>query len=333
MVAAIADPGAQGIAQGLGNFGASEIVHFTGAKAYSPDAMAADLARLARDKKASAVLAAANSRGRDLMPRVAALLDSSPLSDCIELSMSNGRFSGLRPILAGKALARMACSKGVFCATLRPNVFKVREGAGSAAVQTLPAQSEQKLVVTDIAAKEGAKLDVKEAPVVVSGGRGLKEPQHFKMIEELAAAFGDAAVGASRAVVDAGWRPHSEQVGQTGKTVAPKLYIAVGISGAIQHLAGMRTSSVIVAINKDRDAPIFKVADYGIVGDAFEIVPFDARQCSARAPSVARHASAKAQVSCAYRLVSRVSPPKAEKREVGCPASQSSAFETSVRSW
>ncbi|MCP4963741.1 MAG: electron transfer flavoprotein subunit alpha/FixB family protein, partial [bacterium] len=148
------------------------------------------------------------------------------------------------------------------------------QGGGSApAVETQTLADAGKIRVTGLQAAAKAKLDVAEAPVVISGGRGLKDEETFGMLDNLADAFGDAAVGASRAVVDAGWRPHSEQVGQTGKTVSPKLYFAVGISGAIQHLAGMKTSGTIVAINKDADAPIFKVADYGIVGDAAEILP------------------------------------------------------------
>jgi electron transfer flavoprotein alpha subunit len=133
--------------------------------------------------------------------------------------------------------------------------------------------SAERIVVKEIVEGGKGKIDLGEAPIIIAGGRGLKAPENFKIVEDLAAAFGNAAVGATRAVTDDGWRPHTDQIGQTGRQVSPQLYVAVGISGAVQHLAGMRTSKTIVAVNKDKDAPIFKVADYGIVGDVFEVVP------------------------------------------------------------
>jgi electron transfer flavoprotein alpha subunit len=273
VVAVVAREGAKEAAASLGRFGAAKVVCLAGAPKHSPDALARDLARAVRDQEASAFLAAATSTGKDVAPRVAAELDATLFSDCTGFESQGGGFRVVRPWLAGKAIATLSCQAPVLCATTRPNAFAISESGGTAEILEIPASADGKAVVVSIAPKPGGKLDVKEAPVVVSGGRGMKGPEHFHLIEELAAAFGNAATGASRAVVDAGWRPHAEQVGQTGKTVAPKLYIAVGISGAIQHLAGMRTSKVIVAINKDADAPIFKVADFGIVGDAFEIVP------------------------------------------------------------
>jgi electron transfer flavoprotein alpha subunit len=270
--AVVAGAAADAAAAELGSFGAARVIVLQGGEG-SSDALASDLAAIAREQSAKAFFAAATSAGRDLAPRVAALLDSTLFSDCTALSAQGESFRAVRPWLAGKAIATLSSSAPVFCATTRPNVFAAAPSGGQAEIVARPASSGGKARVTGIAAKPGGKLDVKEAPVVVSGGRGMKAPENFGLIEELAAAFGNAATGASRAVVDAGWRPHSEQVGQTGKTVAPQLYVAVGISGAIQHLAGMRTSKVIVAINKDPDAPIFKIADYGIVGDAFEIVP------------------------------------------------------------
>lgn len=271
VVAVLCGEGAE--AAGSTATGAAKAVALTGQPEYSPDAVASAIAGLVTAEGAKAFLAAATYRGRDLSPRVAAHLDVTPFADCIELSADGDGFQVKRPWLAGKALATVGTSGAVLVATTRLNVFSATDGAAPAAVDTAAIEAEPKVKVTGLEAKADAKLDVKEAPVVVSGGRGLQESEHFKLIEDLAAAFGDAAVGASRAVVDLGWRPHGEQVGQTGKVVAPQLYIAVAISGAIQHLAGMRTSGVIVAINKDADAPIFKVADYGIVGDAFEIVP------------------------------------------------------------
>ncbi|MCK6445219.1 MAG: electron transfer flavoprotein subunit alpha/FixB family protein [Planctomycetes bacterium] len=262
----------EAVAPALAKHGADRVVVLKGDGRSSPDRTARDVAALVRETGAKACLAAASSSGKQLMPRIAAELDSTVFSDCTGLDLS-GTPKVVRPWLAGKLIATLESNAPVFCATLRPNTFGLREAPAAGEVVVKPSSNVLKAIVTAIEAKAGGKLDVKEAPVVVSGGRGMKGPEHFGLLEELAAAFGNAAVGASRAVVDAGWRPHSEQVGQTGKTVSPQLYVAVGISGAIQHLAGMRTSKVIVAINKDADAPIFKVADYGIVGDAFEVVP------------------------------------------------------------
>jgi electron transfer flavoprotein alpha subunit len=189
--------------------------------------------------------------------------------------MKDGVLAVTRPVLAGKALASVVVDAEPRLVSIRPNVFTPQERAGKGAVQNVQASAAQSRVKLR-ERKDTAKgqIDVGEASVVISGGRGMQGPEKWEVLEQLRDAFGGtAALGASRAVVDAGWRPHAEQVGQTGKTVAPSLYIAVGISGAIQHLAGMRTAGTIVAINKDADAPIFKVADYGIVGDAFEVVP------------------------------------------------------------
>ena len=272
VVAVLCGDGAAAAAPHCGKYGAAKAVTLGGSAA-SPDAVAAGIAAVVKGASASAFLCSATSTGRDLAPRVAALLDSTLFSDCTALVNEGGRMTVTRPWLAGKLEATLRSSGPLLCATLRRNVFPVKEANLTCAVSAGPALGAGKATLTGVEARAGGKLDVSEAPVVVSGGRGLKEAPHFSLLEELAAAFGNAAVGASRAVVDAGWRPHSEQVGQTGKTVSPQLYFAVGISGAIQHVAGMKTSKVIVAINKDPEAPIFKLADYGIVGDAFEVLP------------------------------------------------------------
>jgi electron transfer flavoprotein alpha subunit len=199
-------------------------------------------------------------------------------ADVTDVSAEGGAVVVRRPVYAGKAFARLRIEASPAVVSLRPNAFPAGEHAAAGAVEALDvdvdASSWGARVVSFEAASAGA-LDVSEASVVVSGGRGMKGPEHWGLLEDLRDALGSdvTALGASRAVVDAGWRPHGEQVGQTGKTVAPKLYIAVGISGAIQHLAGMRTSGTIVAVNKDPDAPIFGVADYGVVGDLFEVLP------------------------------------------------------------
>jgi electron transfer flavoprotein alpha subunit len=258
----------------LGRVGADRVLTASHADfgLYNPDGYAAAIAEVA--KTAQAIVFAATATGRDLAPRVAAKLGVGLASEATEIGVEAGKVVVTRPVYAGKALLRVRLEASPAVVSIRPNTFPLAEAprAATPAQAAVPAFT-PRVSVKAIKAPATAALDVAEAPIVVSGGRGLKEPAHFKLLEELAAAFGNAAVGASRAVVDAGWRDHGAQVGQTGKTVSPGLYVAVGISGAIQHLAGMRTAKVIVAINRDKDAPIFKVADYGIVGDLFEVVP------------------------------------------------------------
>jgi electron transfer flavoprotein alpha subunit len=269
--------GALGGAETLGRFGADTVVTATNPAfaRYAPEGYARAVADRVRKEGSLAVVFAATATGKDLAPRVAARLGVALAADVTELAVDGGAVLATRPVYAGKALLKVKVTGRPLVLSVRPSVFTPVEQpqAGTAATVAVDTPA-GRVVVKEIKAAEAGAVDVAEAPIVISGGRGLKEPANFKVLEQLAQAFGGkAAVGASRAVVDAGWRPHADQVGQTGKTVSPSLYIAVGISGAIQHLAGMRTSKVIVAINKDKDAPIFKVADYGIVGDLFEIVP------------------------------------------------------------
>ena len=278
VVAIACGSGIDAAAGELGNSGANKVIAIDGAsfENYSGDAYAKAIAEQVKANDGAAVLMAHTAMGKDLLPRVSALLETGIVTDVVDVSCEGGSFGAKKPVFAGKATLTVKATQSPFCATVRPNNFAAASGGGGGEVAKVDAPAGDLLsVVREIIAAGGDKTPLQEAKVVVSGGRGLKEPENFKMIEDLAAAFGPgvAAVGASRAVVDAGWRPHGEQVGQTGKVVSPPLYFAIGISGAIQHLAGMRTARTIVAINKDADAPIFKVADYGIVGDAFEVVP------------------------------------------------------------
>ncbi|MFQ5859280.1 MAG: electron transfer flavoprotein subunit alpha/FixB family protein [Anaerolineae bacterium] len=243
---------------------------------YSPDGWASVVADLARRMEPAVILGPATAFGKDLIPRVAAKLAAGVASDVTGLEVSDGRLLITRPIYAGKAIARVRVNTDPQVATVRPNTFPVPEPDTGAApdVEELDVAGYQAMAVAKaLITAGGEKLDVAEADIIVSGGRGMGGPENYHILEELAAVLRNAAVGASRASVDAGWRPHADQVGQTGKTVSPSLYMACGISGAVQHLAGMKTSKYIVAINKDPEAPIFKVADYGIVADLFDVVP------------------------------------------------------------
>lgn len=242
---------------------------------YNPETYAAAFDQAVKSSGAKIVLGSASSLGKDLFPRVAARLDSGCLSDCTGLEIKEGQAVVKKPVLSGKATAQMTFDNSPFQFVLmRANQLPISgtPTATSTKVTALNGASPVWATVKEVVKGASEKLDLTEANIIVSGGRGLKEASNFKVLNDLADVLG-ATVGASRAVVDAGWVPHGMQVGQTGKTVAPSLYIAVGVSGAVQHLAGMSGSKVIVAINNDPNAPIFQKATYGIVGDALEIVP------------------------------------------------------------
>ncbi|HSH44393.1 MAG TPA: electron transfer flavoprotein subunit alpha/FixB family protein [Longimicrobiales bacterium] len=278
-VVVVGPPGIGEASKSLGTFGAERVVALEHDElgSYNADGYADALAAHVGAGDYFAVLFPATSTGKDLAPRVAAKLDVPLASEATALEVEDGELVVTRPVYAGKAFVELTLDAEPRVVSLRQNVFRPAEDPRDADVETVTPSVDPgswRVRVREVKAAGGDQLDVSEAPIVVSGGRGLKGPENWNLLEDLADALGDrVALGASRAVVDAGWRPHAEQVGQTGKTVAPQLYVAVAISGAIQHLAGMRTASTIVAINKDPDAPIFKVADYGIVGDAFEVVP------------------------------------------------------------
>jgi electron transfer flavoprotein alpha subunit len=243
---------------------------------YSAEGYTTVLANLVKQTQPALVLLGATTTGKDLAPRLAARLAVGLTSDCTGFAVENGELLVTRPIYAGKAIATVKGLVRPYMATVRPNVFPAApadDPSREAVVENIPADAGQiRAKVLEMIKEAGERIELTEADIIVSGGRGLKDPANFALIEQLAGVLG-AAVGASRAAVDAGWKDHSYQVGQTGKVVTPTLYIACGISGAIQHLAGMKTSKYIVAVNKDPEAPIFKVADYGIVGDLLRVVP------------------------------------------------------------
>ncbi len=266
------------LANECAQYGANKVhvVQDAALKNYSAEAYARAVTTAIKSLSPEIVLAAHTPMGKDLLPIVAAQVDGALATDCTSLQFSGSSIAVKRPVYSGKAMAEVEfVGSGVKMATVRPNSLglpKPDTSKTADAASITVDLSGLKTKILEIVKGNSARPDVTEAGIVVSGGRSLKSAENFKIIEDLADSVG-AAVGASRAAVDAGYRPHRDQVGQTGKVVSPTLYIACGISGAIQHLAGMRTSKCIVAINTDPQAPIFQIADYGIVGDLFQVVP------------------------------------------------------------
>jgi electron transfer flavoprotein alpha subunit len=277
LIALAVGSGSEKLSESLGGYGVKSLLFNSSATfdTYNADLYSALVAEVVAKNTPTAVLASANSANRDSLPRVAAQTKSGVASDCTELTLTATEISARKPLYSGKVSAKVSfknCNTKIIL--MRPNQLPIENVAASSCPKSevaAPAGS-GKSKVEEVKKSNSGRPDLTEANIIVSGGRGLQGPENFKLLDQLADVL-NATVGASRAVVDAGWVSHSYQVGQTGKTVAPSLYIAAGISGAIQHLAGMSSSRVVVAINKDPEAPIFKKATYGIVGDALEVLP------------------------------------------------------------
>ncbi|TDK64063.1 electron transfer flavoprotein subunit alpha/FixB family protein [Bacillus salipaludis] len=273
--AALFGPGATELVQEVSKYGPNKayVLEDEALTTYTTDAYTQALCQLIEEVQAEVILMGHTAIGKDVAPRVAGKLGAGLVSDCTGAEVEDGAIVFTRPIYAGKAFQKKVFNQGKVFATLRPNNFEVIENPGQAEVLPFqPVIKDLRTIVKEIVRKATTGVDLSEAKIIVSGGRGVKSKDGFKPLQELAEVLG-GAVGASRGACDAEFCDYSLQIGQTGKVVTPDLYIACGISGAIQHLAGMSNSKVIVAINKDPEAPIFQVADYGIVGDLFEVVP------------------------------------------------------------
>ncbi|MBI4970974.1 MAG: electron transfer flavoprotein subunit alpha/FixB family protein [Candidatus Omnitrophica bacterium] len=259
----------------LGRFGVEIVYRNSDVQIASGNSEAAVnfVSKLIEEIKPEFVMSGASFFGKDLCAQLSARHNAVLLNDILAIESQDGRIFATKPVYGGKVLAKLSVTGNIKIFSLRPNMLELKENAKTPQIREMQGNSNRlKTAVKEAVQVVKGKIELTEAEIVVSGGRGLKNAENFKLIENLAATLG-AAIGASRAVVDVGWRPYSEQVGQTGKVVTPKLYIAIGISGAIQHMVGMSSSKFIVAINKDKEAPIFKKCDYGIVGDLFEVVP------------------------------------------------------------
>ncbi|MBB6444435.1 electron transfer flavoprotein subunit alpha/FixB family protein [Bacillus benzoevorans] len=259
------------------HYGADRVlkVEHPNLKSYTTDACQQALLQVIDREKPDGLIMGHTAQGKDLAPRIAIKLNAGLVSDVVDIEMDGGEAVFTRPIYSGKAFEKLKVKEGLVLATIRPNNITPleKDEARSGEVSNITVDiNDLRTIIKDVVRKSTGGIDLSEAKIIVSGGRGLKAADNFQLLEELANVLG-AAVGASRGACDAGYCDYSLQVGQTGKVVTPDLYIAVGISGAIQHLAGMSNSKVIVAINKDPEAPIFEVADYGIVGDLFDVVP------------------------------------------------------------